>query len=537
MKKDNEAWKSFVSTRIIAYVFYYLITGCCAENGETANMVKHRRILVVLALFCLTVARDEIVKAEGLDEHFYSFNPPKYVFKDGDKGLGDELLSAKGTEVEKLGVQEYLVDTALAYTFWWAGRLYYVRFKNDRIFDTSFSKWIDNITQWPVVDDGDSFWTNYILHPYFGAQYYLFYRHRGHSVWASALGTAIMSTLFEYTIEGLVETPSLADLIATPGVGVPLGIMMETLSGWLVERDNVPAKIAGYVIDPLRMFIRGRKIGLLNPLTGTFEFQGPLTMTANKAKAFQFSYPFHLESPMPLGRAGFDFEVLDLKKRLGGQYIFYSIRLDFNSWNNSYGVYIRAPYAGVNNIEEADDGFEFSNMVFGGKFMLIDSQNFVLSGGLDLTVPTAYKDNVNRLKAINSNYRRDFPLYLQSATTITPYISTGMRKKRLSFVSNLGIDLVLNADKLEGDNFEARIEYGTAIGATLPLLTHPTLFCEFTGYTFVSSYKMERTDLFITPGLRLGKRFSPGFGVQIPLSGFDSNAANASFIVDLQLRF
>ncbi|HWP91530.1 MAG TPA: DUF3943 domain-containing protein [Thermodesulfobacteriota bacterium] len=501
-------------------------------------MDKRRRNFFIPALFCLVFICGDISKAGDLEGYLKPFNTPKYALSDGyDQARDDEVLSPRETELKGLGVKEFLVDIGLSYTIWWAGRLYYVRFKNDRIFDTSFSEWIDNITQWPEVEDGDGFVTNYIYHPYFGALYYLFYRHRGHSIWASALGSAIMSTLWEYTVEGLVETPSLPDLIATPGIGIPLGIMMENLSEWLLERDNVPAKIAGYVIDPLGMFMRGRKIGILNPLTGTFEFQGPLTMTANKAKAFQFSYPFYLESPMPLGRVGFDFEVVDLKEQLGGQYIFYSIRLDFNSSNNSYGFYIRGPYAGVNNTEGADDGFEFSNMVFGGKFVLMDYQNFILSGGVDLTAPTAFKDNVNRLKTINSNYRRDFPLYLQSATTITPYISTGMRKKRLSLISNLGIDLVLNADKLEGDDFEARIEYGTAIGVTIPLLTHPTLFCEFTGYTFLSPYKLEKTDIFVTPGLRLGKRFSPGFGVQIPLTGSDADVANVSFIVDFQLRF
>ncbi len=504
-------------------------------------MDMRKRVLLILAVFCLLFVESKASKAEELEDLLNSFDEPNYVFKGSDDQPQDEPLSSKDAEVTGIGFREFMVDTGFLYSFMWGGRLFYVRNKNERIFDTSFSEWIDNITEWPEVDDGDSAITNYIYHPIFGAVYYLFYRAKGHTIWASAIGSALMSTLFEYTVEGLVETPSLPDLIATPGIGVPMGVLAENISDWLLDRDNVPAKIAGHIINPTRLFIRDRQMGILNPLTGTFAFQGPLTMTSGKAKAFQFSYPLYLEPPIPLGRMGFNFEVVDLKKEFGGQFIFYSIRLDFNSSDNRFALYLRYPYSGVNNVtvdgDEINDGFEFSNMLFGGKLLLVNSQNFVFSSGLEVVAPTAFKDNVDRLNTINSIYRRDFPLYLKGATTITPYISAGVRKKRLSFISNLGIDLVLSADKLEGDNFEARIEYGTAIGATLPLLTHPTLFCEFTGYTFVSSYKMERTDLFITPGLRLGKRLSPGFGVQIPLSGFDSNAANASFIIDLQLRF
>jgi len=43
----------------------------------------------------------------------------------------------------------------------------------------------------------------------------------------SALGAAVQSTLFEYTVEGTVERPSLQDLISTPVVGTALGIVLD----------------------------------------------------------------------------------------------------------------------------------------------------------------------------------------------------------------------------------------------------------------------------------------------------------------------
>ena len=102
----------------------------------------------------------------------------------------DLLKPREGDGDEEPGFKQFLKDTAIHYGFMWAVRFFYVRNKNDRIFDTSFSKWIDNITEAPVWDDEDSFVTNLVYHPLFGAEYYLFYRARGHSVLMSGLGSS-----------------------------------------------------------------------------------------------------------------------------------------------------------------------------------------------------------------------------------------------------------------------------------------------------------------------------------------------------------
>ena len=451
-----------------------------------------------------------------------------------------DVVGQPGSSQKALGLKEYLLDTGFGFGFTWAMRFMYVRSKDDRIFDTSFSKWIDNISQPPVIRDGDDFVTNYVNHPLYGALSYLYYRARGHSVWASALGSLIQSTFFEYAVEGIVETPSLIDLIATPTIGTVVGVGLENLSNWLIEKDNKAVRGLAYIINPTRLFVRDRRFGILNPLTGTFELQGSFNVTPNEWKAIEFGYPFFLESPIPLGRIGGNFELIDLDKDLGGQFIFYSLRLDFQSTNNLYGVYIKVPFAGVNNVtlngDNISDGFEFGNVLIGGKLVVINTEQNTVSGGLDLTLPTAFKDNVDRLQAV-IEYRRDFPLYLFKAVTTTPYVSAGFLKRGVSLQGNFGIDLIANAENFEGDAFEVRIKYGTALGLSTCIPTKPTLFVEFEGYTLASSNQGKKNDLFITPGVRLGKKYSQGFGIQIPLTGETADIAKLDFIIDFQARF
>jgi hypothetical protein len=120
---------------------------------------------------------------------------------------------------------------------------------------------------------------------------------------------------------------------------------------------------------------------------------------------------------------------------------------------------------------------------------------------------------------------------------VSPYVSAAVKRSPVSLLGSFGVDLIFNADKLEEDNFETRIKYSSAVGAEIPVLASPALFVEFNGYTLVTANTIEKTDIFLTPGLRFGKRYSPGFGVQIPLTGRSADIANASFIVDFQVRF
>jgi hypothetical protein len=86
----------------------------------------------------------------------------------------------------------------------------------------SLDKWIENVTN-PVVRDGDDWWINYILHPYWGGTYYIRGRERGLDETQSFLFSALLSTLYEYGAEALFEPVSIEDLIITPLVGSLVG--------------------------------------------------------------------------------------------------------------------------------------------------------------------------------------------------------------------------------------------------------------------------------------------------------------------------
>ncbi|MEQ9619564.1 MAG: DUF3943 domain-containing protein [Deltaproteobacteria bacterium] len=441
----------------------------------------------------------------------------------------------------RLGTKEFVRDTAISYAFVWAARFFYVRNKNSRIFDTSLSKWWDNITQWPEFDDGDSFFTNWVTHPIIGSIQYLYYRQMGHGFWGSALGALVQNVLFEYTIEGLVETPSLADLISTTAVGVPIGVALEESSDWLISTGFVPAKILGHILNPMRNFIHDRQIGVYNPFSKTFmSVSGPLEFTPGKKEAVDLAYPLFLEEPLPLGRFRADLEVVNLKKDLGGQFIFYSVRIDVPSSSGLWGVYVQIAQSGTNEVvvngDNIKDGYEFSNLVVGGKFLLYEASNAALSGGMGVTLPTAFKDNIDRLQTVLL-FKRNFPVNLKGAWTLTPYITGAAWKGIFSFQGMVATDWVLNASNLEGNDFEFRLDYGAAVGANFPVVASPVLFAEFNGYSLLTADTSEKTDLFASSGIRFGRKYSPGFVVQFPLSGPDKDVDRFSYLFDFQVRF
>ena len=513
------------------------------------------RILILIALFGFSFEAAAQTFFDS-DEEFFEDVRDGYVGVEGAGGAAADLprgnpwvenYGADENGVYKwpgtydLNTRDFLRDTAIAYAFQWGARWFYVRNKNSRIFDTSFSDWWDNITQWPETDDGDDYFTNFVTHPIVGAGNYLFYRSTGHSFWMSALGALIQSTLFEYTVEGLVETPSLPDLVFTPVLGVPLGYGLEKSSEWLVDTDFVPAKILAHILNPMRNFVDRRQIGIYNPFSKHFmSISGPLTFNANSNEALRLGYPFYMESPLPLGRLMADIEIVNMDRQLGGEFVFYSVRADVPSANQLWSVYVQIAQSGVNEIVVDDDplsdGFEFANLLVGGKHVLTKSHNSALALGMDLYLPTAFKDNLDRLETLLM-YKRNFPINLQSAWTITPYLSGAVWEGIFSFQTMVASQFVLNASKLEGDDFEYRFNYAATLGANFPIILAPVLFAEFNGYSQPTADTFGKTDLFMTGGFRFGRKFTPGFGVQVPIHGPDDEISKVGFIIDFQVRF
>lgn len=87
--------------------------------------------------------------------------------------------------------------------------------------DYSLQSWWDNVRspQW----DSDDFYLNYVLHPYWGAAYYVRARERGFDERYSLWYAFAMSSAFEFGVEALFEEPSIQDIIVTPVAGAILG--------------------------------------------------------------------------------------------------------------------------------------------------------------------------------------------------------------------------------------------------------------------------------------------------------------------------
>jgi hypothetical protein len=82
----------------------------------------------------------------------------------------------------------------------------------------------DNLVR-PVFDK-DPFYSNYILHPYWGATYYIRGRERGLDKASSFVYSVLMSAMFEFGAECFFEKPSIQDLITTPVAGSLLGALI-----------------------------------------------------------------------------------------------------------------------------------------------------------------------------------------------------------------------------------------------------------------------------------------------------------------------
>jgi hypothetical protein len=96
-------------------------------------------------------------------------------------------------------------------------------------------KWWDNVTH-PNWDE-DAFYINYLLHPYWGATYYVRGRERNLSRWQSFGYSTLLSTLYEFGAEALFEKPSYQDLIVTPILGSLLGEFV-----FMSIRNSIKAK-------------------------------------------------------------------------------------------------------------------------------------------------------------------------------------------------------------------------------------------------------------------------------------------------------
>jgi hypothetical protein len=124
-------------------------------------------------------------------------------------------------------------------------------------------KWKQNVKAGPVWDH-DSWYLNYITHPYCGGIYYMTARSSGFNIFESFLYSAFMSSCFwEYGIEAFAEIPSKQDLIVTPVLGsvVGEGFFYAKKSIFRHDKKVLNSRFLGYtcltLIDPFNTLLDG----------------------------------------------------------------------------------------------------------------------------------------------------------------------------------------------------------------------------------------------------------------------------------------
>jgi len=98
----------------------------------------------------------------------------------------------------------------------------------------TFNKWVEKVKE--TGFDEDDWYLNYLVHPYWGATYYVRARERGLNKFHSFLYSAFLSSLYEFGVEAFFEPPSIQDLIITPCAGSLLGMYFEKI------REKIKAK-------------------------------------------------------------------------------------------------------------------------------------------------------------------------------------------------------------------------------------------------------------------------------------------------------
>jgi hypothetical protein len=100
--------------------------------------------------------------------------------------------------------------------------------------NVGFDKWWNNVSdpQW----DSDKWWINYVLHPYWGASYFVRARMRGYNSAQSFWYSFALSSIYEFGVEAIFEEPSIQDIFITPALGSVLG------SAFMNIREDIYAK-------------------------------------------------------------------------------------------------------------------------------------------------------------------------------------------------------------------------------------------------------------------------------------------------------
>jgi hypothetical protein len=191
----------------------------------------------------------------------------------------------------KTDFNDFAKASIIPYGWNWAERLLIAPQNVTNVYSNNPSGFLDNIKSWQgckkdfcgdnsirasfwslPFSDGDNLNTNYFQHPLSGMTTYLYYRAVGFDKVTSSIGSVMQSLLFEYTIESWQQPPSLNDIVMTPLIGIPIAMVLEYCSGYLLQTDSQFLRALGYILNPATILIPGGDIQWHRLLGFTFKF-------------------------------------------------------------------------------------------------------------------------------------------------------------------------------------------------------------------------------------------------------------------------
>lgn len=221
---------------------------------QTRNGTRTHGLCLLAALW-LTLAWHGVARAQtltGLGE--FALGPPVWSAADEELfALASPALEADEPDEEKVGLKMFLLDSLVIHAAMWPATLAFSSNVRDGILHSSWSEWKHNVSKAPNWNDDSDAVTNWVSHPLLGATNFLIYRSRGHGLLASSAGVVLQSFLLEYTIEATFNRPSLHDLVITPLLGIPIGYGLDTLSVYLLKKDEKPLRYLGYLCNPFNI--------------------------------------------------------------------------------------------------------------------------------------------------------------------------------------------------------------------------------------------------------------------------------------------
>jgi hypothetical protein len=250
-----------------------------AQRGDSMQRRNgtrtHGRYL--LAAVCLSLSVQGVARAQTpTDLGELGLVPPVWLPADEQLfALASPAPEAADADEEKVGFTTFLLDSLVIHAAMWPLTLAFSSKVRNGILDSSWSDWKHNVSQWPNWNDDSDAITNWVSHPLLGATNFLVYRSRGHNLLWSSAGVVLQSFLLEYAIEGAFNRPSLHDLVITPLIGIPVGYGLDSLSVYLLKKEQKPLRYLGYVCNPFNILPTAKESRwqvTVDPVNKTFSF-------------------------------------------------------------------------------------------------------------------------------------------------------------------------------------------------------------------------------------------------------------------------